>query len=266
MPLFYASHLIPAIFWMHSCIFSIAIRGLQTMLYCALKGVRMEEHTGHRQRLRERFARAGLAGFAPHEVLELLLTYAIPRRDTKPLARALLQRFGSLPGVLHASAQELSGVQGIGQNAATLITLMLPLFQQYQLSQQQESPLLTTAEARLRYCTALMVGERYERLYALALDAKGRLLHRALISTGDEGETAVYPRLIVAALLSAGASGAVLCHNHPDGEARPSAADVQMTKALAALLRPLSIRLVDHMITAGSAAFSFQQNGLLPTE
>ncbi len=225
----------------------------------------MEEHAGHRQRLRQRFARAGLAGFAHHEVLELLLTYAIPRRDTKPLARALLQRFGTLHGVLQATQQELSGVQGIGENAATLIALMLPLFQQYQLSQQQESPQLLTEEARMAYCTALMAGERYERLYALALDARGRLVHRALISTGDEGETAVYPRLIVSALLSAGAAGAVLCHNHPDGEARPSAADRQMTTALAALLQPLNIQLVDHLITAGSAAYSFRENGLLPT-
>ena len=223
----------------------------------------MEEHAGHRKRLRERYARAGFDGFAPHEVLELLLAYAIPRRDTKPIARALLGRFGSLAGVLAAEKAELMAVPGIGEQAATLLTMLLPLMRLYQQSQLEEMPDLSRTEQRHAYCRALLMGERYERLYVLALDASGRLLGKRLISSGDEGETAVYPRLIVSALLSAGAAGAVLCHNHPDGNPAPSRADMEMTTALAQMLRPLGIALHDHLIVGASDCVSLTERGML---
>jgi len=223
----------------------------------------MEEHAGHRQRLRDRYARAGFDGFAPHEVLELLLTYAIPRRDTKPIARALLGRFGSLAGVLAAEKAELMAVPGIGEQAATLLTMLLPLMRLYQQSQLEQMPDLSRAEQRRAYCRALLMGERYERLYVLALDASGRLLGKRLISSGDEGETAVYPRLIVSALLRAGAAGAVLCHNHPDGNSAPSRADIEMTKALAHMLRPLGIALHDHLIVGADSCLSLAAQGLM---
>ena len=107
------------------------------------------------------------------------------------------------------------------------------------------------------------MGEPYERLYVLALNTKNGLLNKSLISSGDEGETAVYPRLIVAALLRAGAAGAILCHNHPDGDAQPSAADISITKALQALLQPLSISLRDHIIVTDVSSYSFAQHGLI---
>lgn len=222
-----------------------------------------DSYLGHRKRLRERFRQAGIAGFAPHEALELLLCYAIPRRDTKPLAYALLERFGSLEGVFSASLDELSAVHGIGENAATLIALMLPLFRLYSQSQVSASESLREADARLRYCRALMLGERYEKLYLLALDPKGGLLSKTLISAGDEGETAVYPRLIVAALLRAGAAQALLCHNHPDGDPKPSQADIRMTSALTELLLPLQVRLIDHIIVAKDRVYSFAAQGKL---
>lgn len=222
----------------------------------------MESYLGHRQRLRERFARAGFDGFAAHEALELLLTYAIPRRDTKPLAYALLERFDSLQGVLIASAADLCAVPGIGINAASLICMMLPLMRFYQLGASEESIILSNGDSMKRYCQALMLGERYERLWLLALDPAGKLLLKSLISSGDEGETAVYPRLIVAALLRCGAAGAVMCHNHPGMEAIPSKADKDMTRALDALLLPLNIRLIDHIIVADHAVFSFRDSRL----
>ncbi|NLD34068.1 MAG: DNA repair protein RadC [Clostridiales bacterium] len=223
----------------------------------------MEEHAGHRQRLRDRYARAGFDGFAPHEVLELLLTYAIPRRDTKPIARALLGRFGSIAGVLAADKQELMAVNGIGEHAATLLGMLVPLMRVYQQSQQAQMPDLSTPDLRMAYCRALLMGERYERLYVLALDTKGYLLLKSLISAGDEGETAVYPRLIVSALLRAGAAGAVLCHNHPDGNSAPSRADIEMTKALAHMLRPLGIALHDHLIVGADSCLSLAAQGLM---
>ena len=224
----------------------------------------MEAHQGHRQRLRQRFQRAGLDGFAPHETLELLLCYAIPRRDTKPLAHALLQRFGSLAAVLEATEDDLTAVPGIGDSAATLIRLLLPMLRLYQQGRQERPQQLKDHQARLAYCRALFLGERYEQLWLMALDHSGTVLLRSLISSGDEGGTAVYPRLIVAALLRCGASQALLCHNHPKGPAEPSRADIELTSALQPLLRPLDIRLVDHVIVAGDQAYSFLAAGRLP--
>lgn len=226
----------------------------------------MDEHVGHRQRLRDRFREAGLAAFAPHEALELLLCYAIPRRDTKPIAKALIERFGSFHQVLGAGVEELMTVPGVGEQAAVLISMMLPLSRLYQQSALAAPEKLREEARKIAYCRSLLHGERYEKLYVLALDHQGGVLSKALISSGDEGETAVYPRLIVAALLRAGASAALLCHNHPGAEAKPSQADIKMTAALVALLKPLQMRLDDHIIIAGGQGFSFRAAGLLQAD
>ncbi|NLX82254.1 MAG: DNA repair protein RadC [Clostridiales bacterium] len=214
-------------------------------------------HHGHRARLRARFMKSGLTGFAPHEALELLLTFAIPRQDVNPIAHQLLARFGSFNRVLQASAADLQSVKGIGEGAATLISLMLPLFRVYREGLVNEVTDVSTPESLILRCQALLMGERVERFMVLSLDARGRLITHAMVSTGDEGETAVYPRLIAQELLRAGASACVLAHNHPSGLAQPSSADVQMTKALKDILSPLSIRLQDHIIIAGEDTFSF---------
>lgn len=226
----------------------------------------MQGGEGHRKRLRERYARAGLDGFADHEALELLLTYAIPRKDTKGLAKALLERLGSLGAVLSAPLEELKSFPGIGESAATLISLLLPLSRRY-LREREEKERGGGAEPDwAAYCRALLMGERREQVWVLALDASGALIGKTLISQGDEGEAAFYPRLAVAALLRAGAHSAVLCHNHPDGPAEPSRADRELTRALSALLSALGIALSDHIIVTDTAAFSFRQGGLMEGE
>ena len=222
----------------------------------------MEEHEGHRLRLRERFVSAGLDGFAQHEALELLLTYAIPRKDTKPIAKALIGHFGSVGGVLCAPYEELRCVPGIGGSAAAMISLILPLSRLYYREQADRAQSRPLAGEWAEYCRTLLMGERFEKVYVLALDGKGSLIQKTLISSGDEGEAAFYPRLAVAALLRAGAQTAVLCHNHPDGDARPSLADRQLTEALIPLLKSLGIELLDHIIVTDMAAFSFAQGGL----
>jgi DNA repair protein RadC len=227
------------------------------------KAGRRLEHAGHRERLRARFAQAGLAGFAPHEALELLLTFAIPRRDVNPLAHRLINHFGSLPRVLEASAEDLQAVPGIGPHAASLIGLMLPLFRLYRQGLVAEQEKGTGEADILALCQALLMGERVERFYVLALDGRGKLLGHSRVSSGDDGETAVYPRLIVQALLRFGAAACVLAHNHPSGVLQPSSADISLTQALAEMMRPLGIVLKDHVIVGGDGAFSFAREGLL---
>ncbi len=221
------------------------------------------EHAGHRERLRERFAQAGLAGFAPHEALELLLTFAIPRRDVNPLAHRLLEHFGSLPRVLEASVEDLGLVPGMGRSSATLVAMLVPLFRLYRQGLVVEQEKDTGETDLLALCQALLMGEAVERFYVLALDKKGKLLGHSRVSSGDDGETAVYPRLMVQALLRYGASACVVAHNHPSGTLRPSGADLQLTRALSEMMRPLDIQLADHVIVGGDGVFSFAREGLL---
>lgn len=224
------------------------------------------DHEGHRKRLRERFAAAGLDAFAPHEILELLLTYAIPRRDTKPVAYALIARFGSLHAVLQASVQELMQVDGIGENAATLLSMMMPLFRAYHKSAEEDKPTLKNLQQCATYCRGLFSGERYEKLYVICLDGMMRRINTVLISTGDVNEVPVFARHVLAAVSSCNASGMIIAHNHPSGVAKPSYEDVAMTKALAQILSGINVVLYDHIIVSPSDLFSFRRNGLIHEE
>ncbi len=223
----------------------------------------MEQHGGHRERLRRRFAASGLNGFAPHEMLELLLTFAIPRKDTNALAHTLVSHFGSLPAVLQASAEDLKAVDGVGDAAATLLSLILPLSKAYQGFLAEGSLDLSSPGAAAGYCQALFFGDRYERFFVVGLDSRMRVLAKTLIASGDEGETAVYPRLILSALLRCGAARALIAHNHPSGEAKPSGADLRVTQTLENLLEDVSVLLYDHVIVSGRDSFSFREHGLL---
>ena len=221
------------------------------------------EHDGHRERLRQRFRRAGLEAFAPHEILELLLTYAIPRRDVKPIAYALLGRFGSLHAVLQANVEELMQVDGVGESAAVLIAMMAPLFRAYRQSAVQDVPEIKNGYQAVSYCEALFDGERYEKFYVIALDARMRRINTILISTGDVTEVRVYARHVISALTQCSAMGAVITHNHPSGTAQPSVEDIMLTNAIGQLLDGLGIRLYDHIIVSPAESFSFHRGGLI---
>lgn len=224
------------------------------------------DHEGHRKRLRDRFSAAGLEAFAPHEVLELLLTYAIPRRDTKPIAYALITRFGSLHAVLQASVQELMQVDGIGENAATLLSMMMPLFRAYHKSAEEEMPTLKNLQECLTYCKGLFSGERYEKLYVICLDGRMRRINTVLISSGDVNQVPVFARHVLSAASQCNASGMIITHNHPNGSAHPSSEDIELTEALAQILSGISVTLYDHIIVAPTEIYSFRQERLLEVE
>ena len=221
------------------------------------------DHAGHRERLRQRYCQNGLEAFAAHEVLELLLTYAIPRRDTKPIAYALMTRFGSLHAVLQASAEELMQVEGIGESAAVLLSMMMPLFRAYRQSVESDCPELKNGYQAVRYCESLFEGERYEKFYVICLDARMRRLNTVLISAGDVTEVRVYARHIMSALTQCSAMGAVIAHNHPSGTAQPSAEDVALTAGIQQIMEGVGIRLYDHVIVSPKESFSFRLGGLL---
>lgn len=226
----------------------------------------MTMHEGHRGRMRERFRRDGLEGFAPHEVLELLLFYGRARGDTNPTAHRLLDTFGSLKGVLEAKPEQLMAVQGVGEETATLISLMLPMFRRYSLCLCEERQRFPGVESLKTYCINLQAGRRTEHFYVMGLSTDYRLLGQRLIASGTVTEVSAYPRLVAEAALNFNAYGVVLCHNHPDGLCVPSPEDIRTTRAMSILLSGLGIHLLDHVVVVGEQAYSMHEHGDLSEE
>lgn len=223
----------------------------------------MSVHEGHRARRKEQFRAHGLDAFADHEVLELLLFYAMPRQDTNPVAHRLMEHFGSLNAVLSAERTELEEVEGIGEHAATLLSLIYPLCRRASVSTGPET-ILSSVEQAGRYFVSLFLGEREEKLYAACMDGKGRLLTCRLVSKGGGSSMDFSVRSIVEVALKCGASHVLLSHNHPSGVALPSREDNSATLAVYEALRSVGIELSDHIIVGGDDFVSLRHNGLLP--
>ena len=224
----------------------------------------MAVHDGHRQRKKEQFRTHGLDAFADHEVLELLLYYAIPRRDTNPVAHRLMERFGSLDGVFSATVEELEEVEGVGKNAATLLALWMPLYRRVRTKPTAKEVILNSTEQAGRYFMDLFFGMRREELYEACLDAKGKLLACCRIAEGGVDAVNISTRRLVENALKCGASAVILAHNHPSGIALPSPDDNTTTLALWDALRAVGIPLIDHIIVADEDYVSLRDNGLLP--
>lgn len=218
-------------------------------------------HEGHRKRMRERFRKEGLDGFADHEVLELLLFYGRARGDVNPLAHTLMDTFGSLQGVLEARPEQLMAVNGVGEETATLISFMLPAFRRYTACLCREKPRLTTHAEAKQYCKSLLSGWRTERFYVVGLNAEHEILGHRLIAEGSTGSVQVTPRLVAEAALNLNARGAILCHNHPGGTDWPSMQDLAVTKHIGQLLNTLEVELLDHVIVAGEKMYSMDEHG-----
>lgn len=223
----------------------------------------MAVHDGHRARKKEQFREYGLDPFADHEALELLLYYAIPRIDTNPAAHRLLDRFGTLDGVFSAPAEELEKVEGIGGNAATLLSLVFPLVRRARISASQSPVIFNTTEATGKFFTDLFFGLRDEHLYEACLDAKAKLLRCKLVAVGNVDMVSVNVRKIVEYAFQCNASAVVLAHNHPSGLALPSRDDNAITIVVRDALQSVGIELVDHIIVADDDFVSLRQNGLL---
>ena len=223
----------------------------------------MGVHDGHRERKREQFLRHGSDAMADHELLELLLFYAVPRRDTSPIAHALLERFGSLQAVLSAPAGELEKVPGMGRSAAALVRLVAPVYRRARSSAAENEVVLDTTERIGSYFLELFVAERQEILYQLCLDAKGRRINVYKISEGDASAAPVNVRRIVENAIISGAAMVVLAHNHPSGVALPSPEDRAATRQVQTALDAVGVRLVEHIIVADNDYTSMRQDGCL---
>jgi len=220
-------------------------------------------HSGHREKLRRRFIEEGLNAFEDHQVLEMLLFYTIPRRDTNELAHRLIEKFGTLASLLDASPEIIEKEGKVNRNTAVFLSMIPQLARRYSLQKQGRKPVLDSSCKAGKYITSLFIGKNYEAFYVCCLDSQNRLNYAALVHEGTINEAPVYPRLIVETALRYQASSVILAHNHPGGSLRPSTADIEVTRRICEALNTISISVIDHLIAAGDNYFSFAENGLL---
>ena len=214
-------------------------------------------YLGHRQRLRARFRERGAEALEDYELLELLLFRPLPRQDTKPIAKALLARFGSFAEVLAASRARLKEVSGIGDAVIDDLKAVHASALRFARGQISERKLLTSWSSVLDYCRSAMAYAEREEFRILFLDKKNGLIADEVQQTGTVDHTPVYPREVVKRALELSSSAIILVHNHPSGDPTPSHADIQMTRQIAEVAKPLGIELHDHIIVgrAGHASF-----------
>lgn len=220
-------------------------------------------HDGHRQKMRQRFLCSGLDGFADHEVLELLLFYAIPRQDTNQTAHRLIQRYGSLGGVLEAPVEDLEKVEGVGRSAAVFLKLVPGACQKARLRGNGKETILNSTEKAGAYLIERFAGERDEVIYQLCLDRKGKLLACKRLNEGGADHADLNIRKLMENALLTSASAIILSHNHPSGIALPSPEDYATTQQVQAALKTIGVPLVDHIIVADDDFVSMADSGIL---
>lgn len=221
----------------------------------------MAIHDGHRQRLKDRFLRSGLDNFTDVQVLELALFYCIPRKDTNPIAHALLDHFGSLSQVLEASVEELQKVPGIGESTALYLTMLTQIGRYYLVDRSQREVILPTIDKCGAYLVPYFFGRSLETVFLLCLDAKCKVLCCREVGQGSVNSAGISVRKIVEVALGANATTVVLAHNHPSGLALPSPEDIQTTRRVAAALSAVEVQLADHIVVADGDYVSMVQSG-----
>ncbi len=210
-------------------------------------------HAGHRKRVRERFLIAGLDNFAPHEVIELLLFYGKTRGNVNDTAHRLIERFGSVPGVLEASYDELMSVGDVGEASATLLCLLPHLFRRYSKDKEEVRSTYNSLSALKKFSTSLFIGATVEQLYAMYFDNSLHLLDCVLVAHGTVNIVPMMTRTIVERALEKHASCVVIAHNHPNGVAVPSPEDLNATVMIENALGLFKIDLLEHLLVAGSS-------------
>lgn len=219
-------------------------------------------HKGHRDRMRKKFLLNELDGFETHEALELLLYYAVPRKDTNPIAHRLLERFGSLSAVLDAPVNALTEA-GLSQNAAVLLKLVPGMCRLYLEDKHDNMQKVINEDNMGELLLNKFIGREYEAVVLMLLDAKYKELFCGVISKGSVSACELYIRKIVQMALSNNAKYAVLAHNHPSGVALPSKEDLEATKDIYEALALVDVRLIDHIVVADNDYVSMSQSGIM---
>ncbi len=220
-------------------------------------------HKGHRQRLRDRFRVSGEQSLADYELLEFLLFSALPRQDTKPIAKALLKRFGSFSAALAAPRARLMEINGLSEISVDTLKAVHAAIGRYHMSEINQRQVLDSWSSVMDYLQATMAHADVEQFRILFLDKKNGLLADEVQQTGTVDHTPVYPREVIKRALELGATALIMVHNHPSGDPTPSRADIEMTRKVIDIAQPLGIEIHDHIIVGLRKNLSFRQMQLL---
>lgn len=222
----------------------------------------LPHYVAHRKRIKEKYKKAGLEGWLDHEMLEFALSYAISRKDTKPIAKELLSRFQTLNGVLDTEVKDLKEIKGISEHTALFIRLLKDIAVCYLERELYNKDLISSPKVVYDYLKSSLKGACDEEFKALFLNNKNCLLALETIQKGTVTKSVVYPRKIVERTLYNHAAGVIIAHNHPGGSLNPSEDDLKVTKLIKDALKTIDVTLLDHIIIGGNGYFSFRENGL----
>ncbi|MDY0188080.1 MAG: DNA repair protein RadC [Syntrophus sp. (in: bacteria)] len=222
-------------------------------------------YIGHRERLKKKFFECGLQAFHDYEAVELLLSYAIPRKDLKIPAKDLLERLGSLRGIMDADERELTQTRGISHHAAGLIKLVKEIGTLYLQERVKEKPQITCTNELLDFCKTALGGLKDENFCVVYLDTQNRVIAFETLQKGIVNQAVVYPRQVLERSLFHKSSAIILVHNHPSGYVKPSEADIRLTKTISDTAKLLDILVHDHLIIGENRFFSFREEGIMPS-
>lgn len=218
---------------------------------------------GHRKRLRERYKKGGMEAMSPHEIIELLLYYAIPRRDTNKLAHRIMQEFGTLHAVFEADVMEIQRRCGLSENTATLLSMVIPLARAYDISKWGKRINFASTKSAANYVKSLFIGQTVECFYLLCLDNRAGLIDSVLLERGTLDRAELYPREIMKCVMVNDAAFVILTHNHPSGNLDISNADVLTTQRLISMLSGVEVGVLDHIICGGKDYISFADKRIM---
>jgi DNA repair protein RadC len=220
-------------------------------------------HLGHRARMRNKLLTAGPDALLDHELLEMVLFLALPRRDTKPIARALLTRFGSFANAVAAPLPALREIEGLGEAGAAALCIVKGAALRLARAEVMDRPVLSNWDRLIDYLTAALSREKVEQFRVLFLDTRNRLIADEAQARGTVNHTPVYPREVVRRALELQATALILVHNHPSGDPTPSRADIEMTREVKVAAAALGLLLHDHIVVGNGRHLSFRREGLL---
>lgn len=220
-------------------------------------------YLNHRQRLKSKFTDSGINAFHDYEIIELLLSYAIPRKDVKPLAKNLIKSFGSIRKLLDAEIHEIENIKGMGNHAAVLIKLVRDSGSIYLREKAKEKPQITCTAELIDYYKHTMGGLQDEHFQVIYLNARNKIIEMETIHKGIVNQAVVYPRKILEQALKKKASAIILVHNHPSGHVQPSDADIHLTKMVQETAKTLDIIVHDHIIIGENRFYSFREEGII---
>ena len=223
------------------------------------------DYLGHRERLRRRFLLGGGRDMPDYELLELLLTIAIPRRDVKPLAKELIRKFGSFAEVVNAPLEELMLVKGVKENTVAVLRIVreCSVRSSWQSLKGMDAPVISDFDAMVDYCRSAMAYQMVEEFRIIFLNSKLYVIGEEIQQRGTVDQVAIHPREVIKSAMMHGASAMILVHNHPSGIVTPSKADMEITKRIKEAAEAVSIRLFDHLIISKSSVYSFHNQGFV---